>query len=95
MKRKRHTPEEIIKKLREADGLLAGGKSVEEACRALGVSAPTYHRWKSHYGGVKKDALKRLREWPRNIFSVKSGGWGGGWRLVVWLLVEGSVVQVV
>jgi len=62
MKRKRHTPEEIIKKLREADGLLAGGKSVEEACRALGVSAPTYHRWKSHYGGVKKDALKRLRE---------------------------------
>jgi transcriptional regulator with XRE-family HTH domain len=62
MKRKRHTPEEIIKKLREASGLMAAGKSVEEACRALGVSAATYQRWKSHYGGVKKDAIKRLRE---------------------------------
>jgi putative transposase len=60
-KRKRHTPEEIIKKLREASGLLAAGKSVEEACRALGVSAATYQRWKAHYGGVKKDAIKRLR----------------------------------
>jgi transposase-like protein len=71
MKRKRHTPEEIIKKLREADGLLAGGKSVEEACRALGVSAPTYHRWKSHYGGVKKDALKRLRELEKENARLK------------------------
>jgi transcriptional regulator with PAS, ATPase and Fis domain len=57
MKRKRHTGEEIIKKLREA-----AGRNVEEVCRALGVSAATYQRWKSHYGGIKKDALKRLRE---------------------------------
>ena len=51
MKRKRHTPEEIIKKLREAGGLLAGGKNVEEVCRALGTSVATYQRWKSQYGG--------------------------------------------
>jgi hypothetical protein len=44
MKRKRHTPEEIIKKLREASGLLAAGKHVREACRTLGVSAATYQR---------------------------------------------------
>jgi hypothetical protein len=42
MKRKRHTPEEIIKKLREAGGMLAAGKNVEDVCRALGVSVATY-----------------------------------------------------
>jgi putative transposase len=62
MKRKRHTPEEIIKKLREAGGLLAARKTVEEVCRVLGTSVATYQRWKSQYGGVKTDALKRLRE---------------------------------
>ena len=46
MKRKRHTREEIIKKLREAATLLAGGQSVEEACKKLEVSPPTYHRWR-------------------------------------------------
>ena len=71
MKRKRHTPEEIIKKLREAESLLAAGKSVEDACRALGVSTPTYHRWKSQYGGVKKDALKRLRELEKENARLK------------------------
>jgi transposase-like protein len=43
-------------------GCWAAGKSVEEACRALGVSAATYQRWKLNYGGVKKDAVKRLPE---------------------------------
>ncbi len=71
MKRKRHTPEEIIKKLREASGLLAAGKSVKEACRALGVSAATYQRWKTHYGGVKKDAIKRLRELEKENARLK------------------------
>ena len=71
MKRKRHTPEEIIKKLREAEGLLAAGKSVEEVCRVLGTSAATYQRWKSQYGGVKKDALKRLRELEKENARLK------------------------
>ena len=55
MKKKRHTPEEIIKKLREAEGLIAAGKGVDGAARTIGVSVATYQRWKSHYGGVKKD----------------------------------------
>jgi len=71
MKRKRHSPEEIIKKLRTAGEALAGGKSVEEACRLLGVSVATYQRWKSHYGGVKKDALKRLRELEKENLRLK------------------------
>jgi putative transposase len=62
MKRKRHTPEEIIKKLREAATLLAGGQGVEEVCKKLEVSPPTYHRWKEQYGGAKEETVKRLKE---------------------------------
>jgi len=62
MKRKRHTPEEIIKKLREGATLLAGGQSVEEVCKKLEVSPPTYHRWKEQYGGAKEETVKRLKE---------------------------------
>ena len=62
MKRKRHTPEEIIKKLREAATLLAGGQSVEEVCKRLEVSPPTYHRWRQEYGGAKEETVKRLKE---------------------------------
>ncbi len=45
MKRKRHTPEEVIKKLRRADEELAGGKGIEDVCRSLEISPATYHRW--------------------------------------------------
>ena len=61
MKRKRHTPEEIIRKLRTAEEAMASGRTVEEACRIIAVSMATYQRWKGQYSGVKKDALKRLR----------------------------------
>jgi len=62
MKRKRHTPEEIIKKLREAATQLAGGQSVEEVCKKLEVSPPTYHRWKEQYGGAREETVKRVKE---------------------------------
>ncbi len=62
MKRKRHTPEEIIKKLREAATELAGGQSVEEVCKKLEVSPPTYHRWQEQYGGAREETVKRLKE---------------------------------
>jgi transposase-like protein len=71
MKRKRHTPEEIIKKLREASEGLAAGKSVEEVSRMLGVSVATYQRWKSEYGGMRTDALKRLRELEKENLRLK------------------------
>ena len=62
MKRKRHTAEQIIKKLREASALIAGGKTVEEAARQIAVSAPTYRRWKEQYGGADQNTVKRLEE---------------------------------
>ena len=52
-KRRRHTPEQIIKKLRDADAMLAVGKSVGEVLQALEVSEATLSRWRSQYGGMK------------------------------------------
>jgi putative transposase len=62
MKRRRHTPEQVIRKLAEADKLLAEGKTVEEACRHLEITESTYHRWRSQFGGMKANDAKRLKE---------------------------------
>ena len=60
MKRRRHTPEQVIRKLREADRLLAEGKDVDEVARHLEVSPQTYHRWRNQFGGMKRRATQRL-----------------------------------
>ena len=62
MKRRRHTPEQIIRKLREADRLLAQGSDVPEVAKQLEISEATYHRWRAQYGGLKADDAKRLKE---------------------------------
>jgi putative transposase len=62
MKRKRHGPAQIIRKLREAEGLLSAGKSIGEVCQQLAVSEPTFHRWRNQYGGMKVNDAKRLKE---------------------------------
>ena len=62
MKRRRHTPEQIVRKLREADRLLAEGQEVPEVAKHLEVSEATYHRWRAQYGGLKADDVKRLKE---------------------------------
>ena len=59
--KKRHTPEQIVRRLREADELLSGGASIADACISLGVSEATYHRWRKRYGGVEVQALKKLK----------------------------------
>ena len=59
--KKRHTPEQIGGKLREADEMLSGGSSVTDVSIRLGVSEATYHRWRQRYGGVEVRALKRLK----------------------------------
>jgi len=71
VKRRRHTPEQIIRKLREADRLLAEGKTVEEVARHLEVSEQTLHRWRAQYGGMKADDAKRLRELERENGQLK------------------------
>jgi transposase len=62
MARRRHTPEQVVRKLREADRLLAEGKDVAEVARHLQVSEQTYHRWRAQFGGMKADDVKRLKE---------------------------------
>ena len=62
MKRKRHHPEQIVKKLRDADAMLAAGKTIGQVCQALEVSEQTFHRWRNQYGGMKAGEAKRLKE---------------------------------
>jgi len=62
MARKRHSAEEIVGKLRQVDVLMAQGKPVADAVRAIGVTEVTYYRWRNEYGGLKGDQVKRLKE---------------------------------
>ncbi len=59
---KRHTPEQIIRKLREADTMLAANKTIGHVVQALEVSEQTFHRWRKQYGGMKAEEAKRLKE---------------------------------
>jgi transposase-like protein len=61
-KRRRHTPEQIIRKLREAETMLAAGKTIGQVCQAMEVSEATFHRWQNQYGGMKAEEAKRLKE---------------------------------
>jgi len=60
--KKRHTPEQIVRKLHQAEAELAAGASVHEIARRLGIREATFHRWRNQYGGTKADAMKRLKE---------------------------------
>ena len=62
MKGSTHTPEQIVMKLREADKLLASGKSVAEAVKQLEIAEWTYYRWRRKYAGMDKSDAKRLKE---------------------------------
>jgi transposase-like protein len=68
---RRHTPEQVIRKLREADKLLAEGADIATVARHLEVSEQTYHRWRNQYGGMKADGAKRLKELERENGQLK------------------------
>lgn len=70
-KRKRHTPEQIIDKLRLAERLRAEGKTVADVARQLEVSEQTYYRWKRKYGDSSKDEMARLRKLERENSKLK------------------------
>ena len=72
MKRRRHTPEQIIRKLREAERMLGEGKTIPEAAKELGISEQTFHRWRNQYGGMKAQDAKRLKELERENSSLKA-----------------------
>ena len=69
--RKRHTPEQVVRKLTQADRLLGEGKDVADVCRELGVSEQTYYRWRNQFGGLKADDAKRLKDLERENSTLK------------------------
>ena len=71
MTRRRNTPEQVIRKLREADRLLGEGKTIPEVAKALEVSEATYHRWRNQCGGMKANDVKRLKELERENATLK------------------------
>jgi hypothetical protein len=71
MKRKRHTPEQIVRKLREGDRMLNEGTDLIEVLRHLEISESTWNRWRAQYGGMKAEEAKRLRELERENARLK------------------------
>jgi len=61
---KRHSPEQVVRKLATPDRMLGEGKDVADVCRELGVSEQTYYRWRNQFGGLKADDAKRLKDGP-------------------------------
>jgi putative transposase len=85
--RKRHSPEQVIRKLREAEADLAGGLTLAQVCQKLAISEPTYHRWQQRYGGLKGDDARRLKELEAENARLK--------RLVADLLLDKQLLQEV
>ena len=71
MAKKRHTGEQIISKLREAEVLLAKGTKMLQVCRKLGITEQTYYRWRKEYGGVRTDQVKRLKDMEKENARLK------------------------
>jgi putative transposase len=71
MKRKFHTPEQIVKKLREADTAIASGSTVEQVCRQLQISDATYYNWRKQYGQMKLNQVKQLKSLQKENSQLK------------------------
>ncbi len=62
MKGKKHSAEQIIKKLREAEAMIATGKTIGSSCASSEISEQTFHRWRNQFGGMKAEEARRLKE---------------------------------
>ena len=71
MSRKRHSAEEIVNKLRQADVELGKGQKVPEVCRQLGISEQTYYRWRTKYGGMDPQMAKQMQELQKENARIK------------------------
>ena len=71
MAKKRHTAEQIIRKLREAEVELAKGQPMATVCKKLGVTDQTYYRWRKEYGGLRVDQARRLKELEKENARLK------------------------
>jgi putative transposase len=72
MSRKRHTPEQIIQKLRQAEVELARGETVGAVCKQMGIAEQTYYRWRAEYGGMRVDQAKRLKQLEQENVRLKT-----------------------
>ena len=71
MTRKRYTPEQIIRKLREAEVMISQGKSISQATRQIGIVDQTYYKWRREYGGMRVDQAKRLKYLEKQNLQLK------------------------
>ena len=71
MTRKRYTPEQIIRKLREAEVMISQGKSISQATRQIGIVDQTYYKWRREYGGMRVDQAKRLKHLEEQNLQLK------------------------
>jgi transposase-like protein len=78
--RKKHTPEQVVRKLATADRMLNEGKGVADVCRELQVSEQTYYRWRNQFGGMNADDAKRLKDLERENATLKRLLADAGWR---------------
>ena len=69
--RQRHTPEQVVRKLAQADKMLSEGKDIADVCRELGIAEQTYYRWRNQFGGLKADDAKRLKDLEKENSSLK------------------------
>jgi transposase-like protein len=70
-KRQRHTPEQVIAKLREAEVKLAKGAPIAQVCKDLAITENTYYRWRREYGGMKVDQARRLKDLEKENARLK------------------------
>lgn len=68
---KGYSPEQIIRKLRQAEGKLASGSTIPEVARELGVGEATFHRWRKQYGGMSPQEAKRLKKLEKENARLK------------------------
>ncbi len=71
MKGKRHSPEQIIVKLREAEAALNSGQTIGQVCQKLAVSEQTFHRWRNQYGGMKSEGARKLKDLEQENLRLK------------------------
>jgi len=86
MPRKRFKTEDIISKLREAEVVIAQGKTIPQACKQIGVTAQTYYRWRKEYGGLRMDQAKRFKDMERENARLK--------KLVADLSLDNDILRV-
>ena len=71
MKQRRHSPEQVIRKLAEGEKLLNRGEEIAEVCRQLEITESTWHRWRNQYGGMKANDAKKLKELEKEDVQLK------------------------